>query len=72
MKYILMKIEDIDKIDFNQVKETSSDTILRTDDGYTTIKWDGATPSFIEELSYYEGPFDVDGIRTILENKIII
>jgi hypothetical protein len=72
MKYILMKLEDKELINFEEVEETSVDTLLGTEDDFTTVKWCGNTPSFIGDLSYYEGPFNASEIRSILDNKILI
>jgi hypothetical protein len=47
--YAVIKLEDIDKIDFAQIGETSAFTIRKSlDNTQFVIKWkDGYTPTFI-------------------------
>ena len=41
MKYIIFNISEIDKINFEQIKETSIDTIRKSiDETKTFVKWD--------------------------------
>jgi len=51
--YAIIKLEDIDKIDFAQIGETSAFTIRKSlDDTQFVIKWkDGYTPTFINNGS---------------------
>ena len=40
-KYIIFSVDEIDKIDFNTIQETSVDTLRKSVDGTKTfIKWD--------------------------------
>jgi hypothetical protein len=51
INYIIFDYSEIDKIDFEQVLETSIDTIKLSLDGTKTfVKWIGETPSFISSL----------------------
>lgn len=48
MKYILINTSDLSLIDFNQVAQTSVDTIRYSVDGTKTfVKFKGDTPSFL-------------------------
>ena len=48
MKYILINTSDLSLIDFNQVAQTSVDTLRYSVDGSkTVIKFEGDTPSFL-------------------------
>ncbi len=51
--YAIIKLEDIDKIDFAQIGETSAFTIRKSlDNTQFVIKWkDGYTPTFITDGS---------------------
>jgi hypothetical protein len=51
--YAIIKLEDISKIDFAQIGETSAFTIRKSlDDTQFVIKWkDGYTPTFINNGS---------------------
>ena len=51
INYIIFDYSEIDKIDFEQVLETSIDTIKLSLDGTKTfVKWIGDEPSFISKL----------------------
>jgi hypothetical protein len=51
--YAIVKLTDINKIDFSQIGETSASTIRKSiDDTQFVIKWnEGYTPTFIENES---------------------
>ncbi len=51
--YAIVKLTDINKIDFSQIGETSASTIRKSiDDTQFVIKWnEGYTPTFIENGS---------------------
>lgn len=51
-KYVVFNVSELDKIDFTQVLETSSETLVRSVDGTKTfVKWEGDTPSCILSLT---------------------
>jgi len=65
--YVIFNVSELDKIDFNQVLETSAETLRRSVDGTKTfVKWGGGEPSFISELTTKEGPYNYDEIISIL------
>jgi hypothetical protein len=67
--YIIFNVSELDKIDFNQVLETSANTIRKSVDGSLTfIKYIGDTPSCIESLITKQGPYSHEEILTILDS----
>lgn len=68
MKYIIFNISEIDKVNFEQVRETSKETLRISIDGTKTfIKWDeDETPSFVDTLITAEGPYNYEQIIEIL------
>ena len=66
-EFMIFNVSELPLIDFNQVHETSQDTVRRSVDGTLTfVKWDGAVPSSIAALTTTEGPYTYDEILTIL------
>lgn len=59
---------EINSIDFNQVMETSAETLRKSvDDSKTFVKWDGAeVPSSVAALTTKEGPYTHSQILSIL------
>lgn len=56
--YLIFSTSELDKIDFNQVLETSADTLRKSVDGSKTfVKWDGEPPSCVNSLTTREGPY---------------
>ena len=65
--YLIIKVSELDSVDFNQVCETSAETVSRSlDDTKTFIKWEGNQPSFVSGLTETEGPYTNEEIRAIL------
>lgn len=65
--YLIINSDEINKIDFNQVLETSIDTLRYSINGNKTfIKWDGEAPSFIVDFNYTEGPYSHEEIFQVL------
>lgn len=53
--YVIIDISDVSSIDFDQVMETSADTLRRSVDGSQTfVKIEGSTPSFLEGKTQYD------------------
>ena len=67
-QYIIFSVDEINLIDFNQILETSSDTLRKSIDGKKTfVKWDGdIVPSFVDYLTTKEGPYSYSEIIEIL------
>ena len=67
-EYMIFNVSELNKIDFNQVLETSIDTIRKSVDGTKTfVKWNGEViPSSVEALITKEGAYTYDEIIQIL------
>ena len=65
--YITINTDELSLVDFNEVMETSEDTVrLSVDDLQTVLKWEGAEPAFVSTLSSYEGPYTHEDILVIM------
>lgn len=65
MKYALVDSSKLSSVDFNQVKETSSETVrFSNDQSKFLAKWDGVTPSFIDN----ETEYTIDEVMPILDS----
>jgi hypothetical protein len=52
LRYVIFNYAEVDKIDFNEVFETSIETLRLTEDGLRTfVKWIGDEPSCISNLT---------------------
>jgi len=53
-KYVIIPTTEVENIDFNQVIQTSADSLRLSEDGdYTFVKFTGDTPSFLEGKTQY-------------------
>jgi len=69
LRYMIVLVSEVDKVDFAQVFETSTDTIRISINGkYTFFKYVGETPSSIEALSYKDGAYTHEEIMVILNS----
>ena len=69
LRYMIVLVSEVDKVDFSQVFETSPDTLRISVNGkYTFFKWEGETPSSIEALSYKDGAYTHEEILVILNS----
>jgi len=68
--FIIFLVDELNKIDFDQVLETSADTVRRSVDGTKTfVKWDNETPSCIDDIITKEGPYTHSEILEILSGE---
>jgi Tol biopolymer transport system component len=68
--YLIIPVSELSKVDFEQVCETSADTVRKSaDQTKTFIKWDGDAPSFLESLEGKQGPYTYDEIIEILNSE---
>ena len=66
-EFMIFSITELDQIDFTQVQETSAETVRKSVDGLKTfVKWDGAMPQCVQDLTTKEGPYTYDEILQIL------
>jgi hypothetical protein len=69
-KYMIIKVEDLSLIDFNNVLETSIDTVRLSVDGTKTfVKWNGDTPHCISNIEEYWGPYTHNEILDIMNSS---
>jgi hypothetical protein len=70
-EFMIFSVTELPTINFNEVKETSIDTVRKSIDGTKTfVKWDGETiPSSVESLTTKEGPYTYDEIIVILATE---
>ena len=67
--YTIFSVTELDKINFNEVLETSAETVRRSTDGTKTfVKWNGETPACISLLTTAEGPYLHAEMLEILSN----
>ena len=66
--YMIFNVSELEQIDFEQVKETSIDTVRKSiDQTKTFVKWESETiPSSVEALTTKEGPYTYEEILAIL------
>ena len=65
--YIIINMTEVGLVDFNEVLETSEQTLRLSVNGLQTVlKWNGNEPSFISTLSSYDGPYTHSEILTIM------
>ena len=65
--YITINTDELSLVDFNEVMETSEETVrLSVDSLQTVLKWESAEPSFVSTLSSYEGPYTHEEILAIM------
>ena len=67
-KYVIFNVSELDKIDFNEVQETSVDTIRKSvDETLTFVKYDGdEMPPSVLSLTTKQGPYTQTEILEII------
>jgi hypothetical protein len=66
-EFLIFNVSEINKVDFNEVLETSSSTLRKSvDEQKTLIKWDGEAPKFVATMTTKEGPYTYNEILAIL------
>ena len=67
-EFMIFNASELNTINFNEVLETSIDTVRKSVDGTKTfVKWNGSTiPLSVENLTTKEGPYNYEEILTIL------
>jgi len=67
-KYVIFDVSELDNIDFNQVLETSKDTVRKSLDGLLTfVKYEGSMPSSVSALTTKTQEYTHSEILTILD-----
>ena len=66
-RFVIFNITELNQINFNQVYETSSDTVRKSVDGTKTfVKYDLPTPSSVASLTTKSIEYTYDEMITIL------
>ena len=66
-EFMIFNVSELPQINFTQVLETSAETVRKSVDGTKTfVKWDGAMPQCVIDLTTSEGPYTYDEILVIL------
>jgi hypothetical protein len=66
-EFMIFNVSELNKINFNEVLETSEDTVRKSVDlTKTFVKWDGTIPNCVNNLTTKEGPYTYDEILVIL------
>jgi hypothetical protein len=69
-RYLIIPVSQLSKVDFNQVGETSIETVRKSvDQTKTFVKWEGEDPTFISQLTNTEGPYTHEQILNILSTE---
>ncbi len=69
IKYIFFNVSELNLIDFNEVLETSLETLRYSIDGTKTfVKWIGDEPSFISDLSTKSTIYNKEQMLIILNS----
>ena len=67
-EYIIFNVGELPLVNFNEVLETSVDTVRKSvDQTKTFVKWNGTQPSFVDDLTTKEGPYTHSEILNILD-----
>ena len=70
-KFMIFSITELDQIDFNQVQETSANTIRKSiDNTKTFVKWDEEIPQCVSNLTTKEGPYTYEEMLEILATEV--
>ena len=66
--FLIFNVSEIDKVNFDDVFETSAATLRRSvDKTKTLVKWeDPETPAFVATMTTKEGPYTYDEILVIM------
>ena len=69
-EFMIFNVSELNKINFNEVLETSEDTVRKSVDlTKTLVKWNGSTPPSVSQLTTKEGPYTYDEILVILSTE---
>ena len=66
-EFMIFNVSELNKINFNEVLETSIDTVRKSvGELKTFVKWEGNTPPSVLTLTTSEGPYTYNEMLTIL------
>ena len=65
--FMVFNVSELNKINFNEVLETSENTVRKSIDlTKTFVKWDGNIPSSVLTLITTEGPYNYDEMIALM------
>lgn len=68
-QFVIFNLSEISKINFEEVLESSADTLRKSLDGTLTfVKWEGPEPGCIRDLTSAQGPYTYQEIMDILDS----
>ena len=68
---VIFSVSELDKINFDEVLETSISTVRKSlDISKVFVKWDGTAPRCILDLTTSEGPYSMNELLEILESSV--
>jgi len=66
-EFMIFNVSELNKINFNEVLETSEDTVRKSVNlTKTFVKWSGDMPPCVQSLTTSEGPYTYNEMLTIL------
>jgi hypothetical protein len=69
-QYMIFNVSELNLINFEEVLETSADTVRKSiDQTKTFVKWEGPIPSSVISLTTKEGPYTHSEIINILATE---
>ena len=69
-QFMILNTSEISSIRFDDILESSTSTLRRSVDGSKTfVKWDGAMPSWVNDLTTKDGPYTYTQIIDILSTS---
>ncbi len=65
--FMIFNVSELEKINFNEVLETSINTVRKSIDlTKTFVKWEGDTPPSVLTLTTTEGPYNYDEMVALM------
>jgi hypothetical protein len=69
-EFMIFNVSELGQIDFTLVLESSEETVRKSvDQTKTFVKWDGAMPECVSNLTTKEGPYTYEEILVILSTS---
>lgn len=69
--YMIFNVSELDSIDFNEVMETSADTVRKSvDETLTFVKYEGDEPATVAALTTKTGSYSHSEILAILATDV--
>lgn len=70
-KYLIFSVSQLPLVNFDEVLETSADTVRISVDGLSTfVNWEGETPASINQLTNTLGPYTHSEILEIMSSDV--